>query len=90
MDLQHGLLGAAVLNRQNLNIYKDKLVDARGLSNDWNKMQRWARRDDSVNSVTNRTEKMLSKKLIQKFCWAGDSNYELWILVDSGVFRALL
>ena len=40
MDLQHRPSSAAVLNRQHLEINQHKLVDARGLSNHKNKMQR--------------------------------------------------
>ena len=40
MDLQHCLSSPAVLSRQHLEIYKDKLADARGLSNHRNKIQR--------------------------------------------------
>ena len=39
MDLQHRLYSPAVLSRQQLEIYKDKLADARGLSNHRNKIQ---------------------------------------------------
>ena len=40
MDLQHHLSSPAMLSRQHLEIYKDKLADARGLSNHRNRMQR--------------------------------------------------
>ena len=40
MDLQHRPSSATVLSRQYLEIYQHKLVDARGLSNHKNKMQR--------------------------------------------------
>ena len=39
MDLQHCLFSPATLSRQQLEIYKDKLADARGLSNHRNKFQ---------------------------------------------------
>ena len=39
MDLQHCLSSPAVLSRQQLEIYKDKFADARGLSNHRNKIQ---------------------------------------------------
>ena len=40
MDLQYHLSSPAVLSRQNLKIYEDKLVDTKGLSNCINKIQR--------------------------------------------------
>ena len=40
MDLQHRLSSTAMLSRQHVEIYKDKLVDTRGPSNHRNKMQR--------------------------------------------------
>ena len=54
MDLQHCLSNSAMLSKQHLEIYKNKLVDARGLSNHKKKMQRWACWDDWVNCVMNR------------------------------------
>ena len=39
MDLQHCLSSPAMLSRQQLEIYKDKLADGRGLSNHRSKFQ---------------------------------------------------
>ena len=39
MDLQYRLSSPAMLSRRHLEIYKDKLVDTRGLSNHRNKFQ---------------------------------------------------
>ena len=39
MDLQNRLSSATMLSTQHLEVYKDKLVDARGLSNHRNKFQ---------------------------------------------------
>ena len=54
MELQHHLSSPAVLSRQRLEIYEDKLADARGLSNHRNKIQRWAGWDDWVSCMTDR------------------------------------
>ena len=54
MDLQHHLYSPIVLSRQHLEIYKDKLADARGLSNHRNKIQRWASWDDWVSCMMDR------------------------------------
>ena len=40
MDLRHHLSNPAMLSRQHLEIYEDKLTDARGLNNHRNKIQR--------------------------------------------------
>ena len=47
MDPQQRLSSAVVSSREHLEFYKDKLVDARGLSHHWNKMQSWVHWDDS-------------------------------------------
>ena len=39
MELQHRLSSDAVVSGQHLEIYKDKLANARGLSNHRNKIQ---------------------------------------------------
>ena len=40
MDMQYRLSSPSVLSRQHLEIYKDKFVNSRGLSNHRNKIQR--------------------------------------------------
>ena len=52
IDPQQRLSSAVVSSREHLEIYKDKLVDARDLSHHRNKMQSWAHWDDWVNGVT--------------------------------------
>ena len=52
IDPQHHLYSPAVLSRQHLEIYTDKLADPRGLRNHRNNFQSWLRWDDWVNCVT--------------------------------------
>ena len=68
MDLQHRLSSATVLSRQHLEIYKDKLADARGLSNHRNKFQSWACWDDWVSCVTDGQTDTISS-LYSRWWW---------------------
>ena len=51
MDLQHRLSFTVVSSREHLEIYKDKLIDARGLSHHRDKLQSWTHWDDWVNGM---------------------------------------
>ena len=51
IDPQQHLSSTVVPSTEHLEIYKDKLVDARSLSHHWNKMQSWAHWDDWINGM---------------------------------------
>ena len=52
IDPHQRLSSTVVSSTGHLEIYKHKLVDARGPSHHWNKMQSWAHWDDWVSGVT--------------------------------------